>query len=299
MNEPSLRSASVPDLARFLEGRRTLVLTGAGCSTESGIPDYRGPEGTLRHREPMRFGEFMGSEAARRRYWSRSMVGWPTFSAARPNAAHRALAELEELGLAGGVVTQNVDGLHQRAGARAVVELHGTLARVRCMGCGAVEARARMQERLEESNPGFRERPATRTPDGDAELPAGAEEGFVVPSCQVCGGVLKPDVVFFGESVPRERVRRCWALYEEADALLVVGSSLAVFSGRRFVLRAEKEGRPVAIVNLGATRADATAAVKVEGRVGRVLPELVETVRRSGRLLPSGDQVVALREERA
>lgn len=275
MSHPSVRLDAVPELARFLAGRRTLVLTGAGCSTESGIPDYRGPDGTLRHREPMRFGEFMGSEAARRRYWSRSMVGWPGFSSARPNPAHHALAELEGLGLAGGVVTQNVDGLHQRAGARTVVELHGSLARVRCMGCGARSARARMQERLRALNPDFAERPARRVADGDAELRRGAEQGFRVPACEACGGILKPDVVFFGESVPKERVARCWSLYEEADALLVVGSSLAVFSGRRFVLRAGKEGRPVAIVNLGPTRGDDTAALKVEGRVGQVLPELV------------------------
>jgi len=277
---PSPDHRSLDALADLLGGRRAVALTGAGCSTESGIPDYRGPGGRLRTREPIRYQEFMASGAARARYWSRSMVGWPRFSAARPNDGHRALADLEALGAVRGVITQNVDGLHQAAGARTVVDLHGTLSRVRCMACDDVVDRWKVQERLEALNPGFTAEPVRAVADGDAELPSDSGEGFRVPACRRCGGILKPDVVFFGESVPKPRVRRCWELYGEADVLLVVGSSLTVFSGRRFVLRASKEGRPVAIVNVGPTRGDETAALKVEGRVGRVLPRLAETLRR-------------------
>lgn len=268
----------VQALLDLLRGRRTVVLTGAGCSTESGIPDYRGPDGTLRTRTPIRYQEFMGSAPARARYWSRSMVGWPTFSRAEPNEAHRALARMEAAGAVSAVITQNVDELHQRAGARTVVDLHGTLSRVRCTDCGHTVGRGELQRRLEELNPGFVGTAARRMADGDAELPDGAEEGFRVPACRRCQGILKPDVVFFGENVPSERVDRCWSLYDQAEVLLVVGSSLAVFSGRRFVLRASRDGRPVAIVNLGPTRGDETAAVKVEARVGRFLPRLADAL---------------------
>lgn len=264
----------VEALARFLRGRRAVVLTGAGCSTESGIPDYRGPDGTLRSRTPIRFQEFMGSPEARARYWSRSMVGWPTFSRARPNEAHRALARLEAAGAVSSLITQNVDELHQRAGARTVVDLHGALSRVRCTRCGHALSRWGVQERLARLNPEFTREPARQMADGDAELEEGAEAGFRVPECEVCGGILKPDVVFFGENVPKPRVERCWRLYEEGEVLLVVGSSLTVFSGRRFVLRASREGRPVAIVNLGPTRGDEAAELKVEARAGDLLPRL-------------------------
>jgi NAD-dependent SIR2 family protein deacetylase len=206
------------------------------------------------------------------------MSGWPTFSAARPNEAHAALARLEEGGSVSAVVTQNVDELHQRAGSRRVVDLHGRLSRVRCTGCGAPSDRDAVQERLVAMNPSVRDRRSRALADGDAELPEGAEEGFRVPDCPRCGGILKPDVVFFGESVPRGRVERCWALYAEADALLVVGSSLAVFSGRRFVLRAAREGRPVAIANVGPTRGDETARLKVEARLGTLLPRVARAL---------------------
>ena len=301
--------ADLPRLAELLRGRRTVVLTGAGCSTESGIPDYRGPDGKLRARMPMRYQEFMRRRRSRARYWARSAVGWVRFSSARPNAAHRALARLEEGGWVTGVITQNVDGLHQAGGSRAVLELHGSLSRVRCMECGSQEGRNAVQRRLEALNPTMarssgvkragplgpshgRDSPRS-APDGDVELPEGVEAGFRIPSCLECGGVLKPDVVFFGENVPGERVRRAWELYREAELLLVVGSSLTVFSGRRFVLQASKEGRPVAIVNQGPTRGDETARLKVPARAEKLLPALVgrlEELEQSGerRGVPTG-----------
>jgi NAD+-dependent protein deacetylase sirtuin 4 len=284
-------------LLDLLRDRRVVVLAGAGCSTESGIPDYRGPEGSLRVRKPMQYQEFTRSEAARVRYWARSTIGWPRLAAARPNAAHHALARLERDGAAGGVITQNVDGLHQAAGSRRVVELHGSLAAVRCLECGRDERRDRFQERLRVLNARWEARLHGRAPagavrsapDGDVELPSWALESFRVPGCEACGGVVKPDVVFFGENVPRERVEEAWRLFAEADVLLVVGSSLTVYSGRRFIYRAQEEGVPIAIVNIGPTRADEVAAVKVEGALGRVLPALAEALlpRRPDRL-PDG-----------
>jgi NAD-dependent protein deacetylase/lipoamidase sirtuin 4 len=271
----------LPELVELLRGRRSVALAGAGCSTESGIPDYRGPAGSLRNRQPMQYREFVGSPEGRARYWSRSAVGWPVFSAARPNAAHEALAALEGVGVLEGVITQNVDGLHQAAGSRDVVELHGSLDRVRCLDCGASVARADFQEILVSLNAAWlggvreaREGAAASAPDGDADLPTERLSSFRVPACGECDGVLKPDVVFFGENVPRERVDAAWSLLDRAEALLVVGSSLTVFSGRRFVYGAQKAGKPVAIVNAGATRADALANVKVDARLGAVLPLL-------------------------
>ncbi|RMF52976.1 MAG: NAD-dependent protein deacetylase [Bacteroidetes bacterium] len=266
--------AALAALADLMRGRRTVVLTGAGCSTESGIPDYRGPETRRRARNPMPFQTFMGDPAARRRYWARSTVGWRRVAAAPPNPAHHALAQMERAGLLTGLITQNVDGLHTAAGSRRVVELHGTLARVRCLGCGRAEDRAAFQRRLLAANPGWAPERVAFAPDGDADLDAAAIAAFRVPACPACGGVLKPDVVFFGESVPRERVQAAQALCEEADVLLVVGSSLAVYSGYRFVLWAAKAGRPVALVNLGPTRGDTVATVRLEGRAGEVLPRL-------------------------
>jgi NAD-dependent SIR2 family protein deacetylase len=228
----------------------------------------------------MQYQEFMRSEGARVRYWARSTIGWERFAAARPNAAHLALARLEAGGLIEGIITQNVDGLHQAAGSRRVVELHGSLAAVRCLGCGWVVARDWYQEQLLALNTGWIEAlngaTAELAPDGDAELPAWAESSFRISACEVCGGILKPDVVFFGENVPASRVEEAWQLFGGAEVLLVVGSSLAVYSGRRFIYRAEERGIPVAIVNLGPTRADEVAAAKVEGRVGQVLPRLAE-----------------------
>lgn len=278
--------AAAPDidaLLGVLARRRVVVLAGAGCSTESGIPDYRGPEGRLRSRSPMQYGEFVRSAEARARYWSRSTIGWRTMSAARPNRAHEALARLEAGGVVRGIITQNVDGLHHAAGSRRVLELHGSLDAVRCLECGDRSARRALQRRLTEANRVWLERhdvAARRAPapDGDAELAVSAAEGFVVPACVRCGGVLKPDVVFFGESVPSERVERAWGLWREGEVLLVVGSSLAVYSGRRFVHRAVQDGVPVCIVTLGPTRVDGDAAAKVEGRLGAVLPRIADAL---------------------
>jgi NAD-dependent deacetylase sirtuin 4 len=268
-------------LVELLRGRHAVVVAGAGCSTESGIPDYRGPEGSLRTRKPVQYQEFVRSEAARVRYWARSTVGWPRFSAARPNAGHRALARLEEAGAVRGIITQNVDGLHHAAGSRRVVELHGSLASVRCLQCGEPLPREAFQARLLGMNEAWARRlggEAEQAPDGDAELPEGATESFRVPGCDGCGGVIKPDVVFFGENVPAVRVEEAWRLYGEGEVLLVVGSSLTVYSGRRFIYRAQQEGMPIAVINVGATRADGVAAVKVEAPLGRVLPRLADAL---------------------
>lgn len=298
-------------LADLLQGRRIVALTGAGCSTESGIPDYRGPDGGRRVPSPIRYRDFVGDEEARRRYWARSAVGWPRLAGAAPNPAHEALARLESLGSVRGVITQNVDGLHQGAGSREVLELHGSLDDVRCLDCGAVASRGDVQDRILELNPGWKPgrgrgrvpgagtapaRPGAgggaasaveAAPDGDAAVPEAAARGFRVPSCRRCGGVLKPDVTFFGENVPKPRLEAAWRLFERGDALLVAGSSLAVFSGYRFVLRAAEEGIPVGIVNLGRTRGDAEARVRVEGRVGEVLPALADELARPG-MRPGG-----------
>jgi NAD-dependent SIR2 family protein deacetylase len=266
----------------LLRGRRVVVLAGAGCSTESGIPDYRGPENIQRTRTPIQYQEFVRSEAARVRYWARSTAGWARIASARPNAAHHALARLEEGGVVRGIITQNVDGLHQAAGSRRVVELHGSLASVRCLACGRITPRGEHQERLRSLNAEWMDRLRDGgiqvAPDGDAELPASVVESFRVPACEECGGVVKPDVVFFGENVPAERVQDAWSLFEEGDVLLVAGSSLTVYSGRRFIYRAEKEGVPIAIVNIGPTRADDLAAARVEGRLGSVLPALADAL---------------------
>ncbi|HEU4452781.1 MAG TPA: NAD-dependent protein deacetylase [Longimicrobium sp.] len=278
--------ADVRPLLDLLRGRRVVVLAGAGCSTESGIPDYRGPEGSLRTRKPMQYQEFVRSEAARVRYWARSAVGWTRFSAARPNAAHRALADLEAGGAVRGIITQNVDGLHHAAGSRRVVELHGSLAAVRCLGCGHAVARTEFQDGLLALNAEWAERlfaPSANgevesAPDGDAELPQWAMESFRVPACEGCGGVLKPDVVFFGENVPAATVEDAWRLFGEGEVLLVAGSSLHVYSGRRFIYRAQEQGIPIAIANLGPTRADEMAAAKVEGRLGAILPQLADAL---------------------
>jgi len=267
-------SAPFDALVDLLRTRPTVVLSGAGCSTESGIPDYRGPDGSLRGRQPIRFQDFMAHPEARNRYWARSMVGWKRFSLSRPNTAHRALAALERAGFVEGIITQNVDGLHQEAGSRTVVDLHGRLAEVVCMACGRVTAREDVQRRLEALNPDFDAVAARYVADGDAELPSGSEAGFRVPACSECAGVLKPHVVFFGENVPKDRLERTWALFERGALLLVAGSSLTVFSGRRFVLRAAQEGKPVAILNVGPTRGDDVATCKLEDRLGSVLPAL-------------------------
>ncbi len=275
-----------PELALALEllrGRRVVALTGAGCSTESGIPDYRSPGRAPRR--PVQHREFLSSEAARRRYWARSAVGWPRFRAAAPNPGHAALARLEAAGALCGVLTQNVDGLHGRAGSRRVVELHGALSEVICLGCGALHHRDEVQLLLESLNPGCAAAALEEeAPDGDAVLLA--DEGFRVPGCPGCGGVLKPHVVFFGDNVPPERLARAWALFEEAEALLVAGSSLAVFSGYRFARRAAERGVPVIVLNAGPTRADPLAALRWEAPLGRSLPALAEGLLQNAQ--PSG-----------
>lgn len=277
---PSIDTELGP-LLELLRGRRAVVLAGAGCSTESGIPDYRGPD--AKPRSPIQYQEFVRSEAARTRYWSRSAVGWGRVSGARPNAGHFALAELEAAGAVRGIITQNVDGLHHAAGSRRVVELHGSLASVRCLSCGEVSPRDAFQGRLLSMNGDWADRlrgEVAQAPDGDAELPQWAMESFRVPACEACGGVIKPDVVFFGENVPKEWVEDAWRLFAEGDVLLVAGSSLTVYSGRRFIYRAQQDGIPIAIINIGPTRADEMAACKVEGPLGRILPQLSEALRR-------------------
>jgi NAD-dependent SIR2 family protein deacetylase len=271
-------SEGVEALAALLRGRRLVVLTGAGCSTESGIPDYRGPGTRARARNPIQHREFLGKPEVRARYWARSLLGWPRFSAARPNAAHVALAALEREGRVLGLITQNVDRLHHAAGSQRVIELHGALARVRCLDCEALEARTQLQERLLALNPGFAERGAELLPDGDAELPVEAVRAFQVAGCARCGGTLKPDVVFFGDNVPPPTVEAAFALLEQGDALLVVGSSLAVYSGFRFLQRAADRHLPVGLVNLGECRGGELVDVRVEARAGEVLPRLVQAL---------------------
>lgn len=276
---PVRESGDLETLAAAARGGGVVVLSGAGISTDSGIPDYRGPDGALRRHTPMTYQEFTGSPEGRRRYWARSFVGWRHVAAAAPNAAHRAVAVLEEAGYVDAVVTQNVDGLHQAAGSRAVVELHGSLDAVVCLACGDRSPRADLDDRLRAANPAFAEiarRMADRAvnPDGDVALPEHEVARFRVVDCRVCGGDLKPDVVFFGEGVPRDRVRRCEAMVDAARLLLVAGSSLTVMSGYRFVLRARERGIPVAIVNRGPTRADDAHDVRLDRPLGEVLPGL-------------------------
>lgn len=270
----ALEPARIAAIADLLRGGRTTVLGGAGLSTESGIPDYRG-EGTARRaRAPVKFMTFVRDPMARRRYWARAVVGWSRVQSAAPNDGHHALVALEKAGLLTGVVTQNVDRLHQRAGAEQVVELHGALDQVRCLGCSKLEPREAVQRRLLELNPTFAEQTAQANPDGDAEIDDELVLGFEVATCMSCGGHLKPDVVFFGESVPRDRVEKAYGWVDESDALLVLGTSLQLLSGLRFVRRAREQDKPVAIINLGATRGDDLATVKLEARLGEALPAL-------------------------
>ena len=255
---------------------RLLVLTGAGCSTASGIPDYRGPDGRLKQRLPVLYADFLQSPAARRRYWARSMAGWPRVAEARPNPAHRALARLEARGRVGLLVTQNVDGLHQKAGSSRVLDLHGRLDAVACLGCGALFRRDDVQALLVAWNPQLTARTqSVPAPDGDAQLEAVGDD-FRVPDCRDCGGVLKPDVVLFGESVPRGRVAEALAALAACDGVLVVGSSLAVYSGYRFCLEARELGKPIAALNLGRTRAEDLLALKAEAECGEALSAVLE-----------------------
>ncbi|PQJ33554.1 NAD-dependent deacetylase [Salinibacter sp. 10B] len=274
-------------LTRLFRNRSVAVLSGAGVSTESGIPDYRGPETKNTDHTPIQYREFLEEPETRRHYWARSAVGWPTFDAASPNEGHRALAALEAAGLVTGIITQNVDRLHQAAGSERVVELHGALAEVRCLNCGALSSRRTLQERLTQLNPGWSARAADLAPDGDANLPRSATRSFRVPDCRSCGGILKPHVVFFGENAASDRVEEAWSLLAASDALLVAGSSLTVYSGFRFVRQAAQTDRPVGIVNLGETRGTPLASVHVDGKTGEVLPQLVNALGLSPESSPS------------
>jgi NAD-dependent SIR2 family protein deacetylase len=265
-------------LAEWVADRGVVVLSGAGLSTESGIPDYRGPSGAARRYAPMTYQTFTRDPIARRRYWARSHLGWRVIGTAQPNAGHRAVARLQELAVVDGIITQNVDGLHQAGGAHGVVELHGNLAQIACLGCGVISPRRDLIGRLEAANADFAARITAINPDGDVELDDAELDGFTVVDCEACGGVLKPDVVYFGESVPPDRVSRSFELVSRARTLLVLGSSLTVMSGRRFVLRAARDGIRVAIVNQGVTRGEPYAGLIVDAPLGVVLPELVRRV---------------------
>jgi NAD-dependent SIR2 family protein deacetylase len=265
----------VAAIADLLACGNVLVLTGAGISTDSGIPDYRGPDGTRRV-TPMQYSEFVGSSEARQRYWARSYVGWQRFNRARPNSSHEAVATLQARGLVGPVITQNVDGLHQRAGATDVEELHGSLARVVCLTCGDRTSRWDLDDRMRESNPSYTVTSDEIRPDGDIVLNDLDVAAFCTPHCLVCGGdTLKPDVVFFGESVPKPLVEKCFRLTESASALVVLGSSLKVMSGYRFVRRAAALDIPVAIITRGPTRGDAEATVQLDAPLAPTLDALL------------------------
>jgi NAD-dependent SIR2 family protein deacetylase len=274
--------AAADDVRRavdVLAGRRLVALTGAGVSTDSGIPDYRGPDSPPR--TPMTYQQFVGDPAFRRHYWARNHVGWAHVRKAQPNAGHRALAVLEQRGVVDGVITQNVDLLHEDAGSVNVIDLHGRYDRVVCLACGAVVARAELARRLEALNPGFVEAVGAVAdveiaPDADAVIETTSH--FVVAPCERCGGMLKPDIVYFGENVPKERVQRAYAMVDDADAVLVAGSSLTVMSGLRFVRHAAKAGKPVVIVNRGETRGDPLATVRVHAGTSPTLALLARTL---------------------
>lgn len=273
LTDPVDRSPAEDALVALLSGRRLVALTGAGCSTESGIPDYRG-QGRPPVRSPIQHDAFIRRPEVRLRYWARATVGWERFSRARPNPAHAALAAMETAGILRGIITQNVDRLHHAAGSRRVVELHGALAEVRCLDCGAREDRGELHRRLLVANPTWLDGVVAVAPDGDAELPASAVGDFRILGCAGCAGTLMPDVVFFGGTVPAAKVAAAWSFLDEADVLLVVGSSLAVYSGWRFVRGAAERGIPVAVVNIGQTRADEISRVRIEAPAGALLPRI-------------------------
>ncbi len=268
---PDVGGTPLADAALLLRGRRLTVLSGAGLSTDSGIPDYRGPGSPPRR--PMTYQEFVSGPEAQQRYWARSHLGWRTIGLAAPNAGHAAVVRLQQLGVVGTVVTQNVDGLHEAAGSTDVVDLHGRLDRVVCLRCGEVSSRATLHERLAAANPGFGAADVELAPDGDAVV--SDVSGFQLVGCVRCGGTLKPDVVFFGENVPRDRVDRCYAAVAAAEGLLVVGSSLTVQSGLRFVRRARQLGQVVVIVNRGETRGDPLADLRLDAGCSPTLEALV------------------------
>ncbi|MBT8078805.1 MAG: NAD-dependent protein deacetylase [Gammaproteobacteria bacterium] len=274
MSQPGHRQ-----LERFLSTHpRLAVLAGAGCSTGSGIPDYRDDNGEWKHAKPVQFADFLRDADVRKRYWARSFAGWGRIASARPNAAHTALAALEEHGFVERLITQNVDNLHRRAGSRRVIDLHGVLDKVRCLDCDLITGRPGFQRRLQDVNAEWVAEVTAVAPDGDAALSRSDFSSFVVPECPNCGGILKPDVVFFGESVPARRVQEASDAVSNADALLVVGSSLMVFSGFRFARIARELGKPIAIVNRGVTRADDMANLKIREDCTKVLPAFVERI---------------------
>jgi len=276
LNPLAASSIGVRELRARLASGGVFVLGGAGVSTQSGIPAYRDEVGAWKGRQPIQYREFTGSLAVRRRYWARSLIGYPIVANALPNAAHYALRELEARGALSLLVTQNVDGLHRRAGSRQLVELHGRLDQVRCLGCEALTERAALQSELLVRNPAFAHsaESATMNPDGDAELSDVDYEHFQVPPCATCGGMLKPHVVFFGESVPKERVQEAMSALASSRLLLIVGSSLMVYSGFRFARAAARLGIPIAIINRGITRADDLSTLKLHGNIPDLLNEL-------------------------
>ena len=269
----------VREIADLIGAGGVVVLSGAGLSTESGIPDYRGPTGLARRAEPMTYQAFTGASAARQRYWARSHLGWRHIARAAPNQGHHAVAEMQRRSLLDGIITQNVDGLHQQAGAQDVIELHGSLSRVICLGCGERTPREELDQRLRAANPDWAAQEQQVNPDGDAVLDDGATDGFTVVDCLRCAGALKPDVIFFGENVPPGRVADCYAQVSEARALLVLGSSLTVMSGYRFVRHAAKLDIPVAIINQGPTRGDAQATFTLDAPLGSALTTLTTRYR--------------------
>ncbi len=264
-------------MRELLRDRRWLVLTGAGVSTDSGIPDYRGPGSPVR--TPMTYQQFVAGPDAQQRYWARAHLGWSRMGGAEPNATHHRLVELEAEGRLTGLITQNVDGLHRRAGHRDLIELHGRIDRVVCLDCGDRTSRSRVQHRLDLLNPGWTDQDVDLAPDGDAVLEATAR--YRVAGCDRCGGRLKPDVVFFGENVPKGTVERCYRLTDEAEALVVLGSSLQVMSGLRFVRRARADAVPVVIVNCGATRGDDLADLRVDAGCAETLSALTTSPSRT------------------
>jgi NAD-dependent SIR2 family protein deacetylase len=265
------------ELLTLLAGRRVVVLTGAGMSTDSGIPDYRGPDSPPSN--PMTIGQFRSDAQFRQRYWARNHVGWRHMDATVPNDGHRALAELERAGAVTGVITQNVDLLHTKAGSRTVVNLHGSYAQVACLDCGHTMTRAHLAGLLETLNPGFDAAVDRLAVAPDADAVVADTSSFRIVDCPSCGGMLKPDIVYFGENVPKQRVAQAYSLVDEADALLVAGSSLTVFSGYRFVRHAAACGMPIAIVNRGPTRGDDLAAIKVEAGCSPTLTLLADALR--------------------
>lgn len=269
-------------LAKFLSNTGSLaIVSGAGVSTASGIPDYRDRDGVRKHSRPIQYQDFVKNVDSRKRYWARSYVGWQRFSKARPNAAHHALADLEAAGKIDTLITQNVDRLHQSAGSRRVIDLHGDLRQVCCVGCGELESRSDYQQRLKSANPDWHAGVFRHKPDGDADLADESYGDFAAPGCVECGGIVKPDVVMFGESVPKKRVVDASAAVLRADALLVVGSSLMVFSGFRFARQAAEQEKPIVIVNQGRTRADEFATLKVDADCANVLATAIELIQKT------------------